>query len=291
MAIGAMTVFMNMGWETYGGAGIVFISLVYAAIGLTLTNVFATKGLSIPAGVCATFVVCVTPLAIYGLQQWLGVWPDDSVYRDYHHSIKWHWLYIELATLAVGAIVFWKYKYPFLIMPLAIASWYVAVDFTVMLSGGGYNWDLRQLVSMYTGLFMLALAFWVDIRFRQTGDYAFWLYLVGVIAFWGGLSLQDSANELSKLIYFCINLVMIGVGVLLVRRVFVIFGALGSCLYIGHLAYDVFSESWLFPVVLTGVGLGFVYLGGLWQKHEAAITQKSRAWLPAALREMLEARA
>lgn len=290
IAIGAMTLFMNLGWESFGGAGILSISALYAAIGLKITNIFSAKNLVIPAGICATFVVCLTPLAIYGLQQWLGIWPDDSVYKDYHRYVKWHWLYMELGTLAVGTIVAWRYKFPFLIMPIAVTLWYMTMDITAMISGGDITWELRKLVSLYTGLLMIALAFWVDIRSYRKADYAFWIYIFGVIAFWGGLSSQHSDSELSKFMYFCINLLMIGVGVLLVRRVFVIFGALGSCGYLGYLAFDVFQDSWLFPIALTVIGLGIVCLGVLWQKHEQSITQKSRSLLPVPLRDLLEAK-
>ncbi|MFC0446281.1 DUF2157 domain-containing protein [Pseudidiomarina halophila] len=290
IAIGAMTVFMNLGWESFGGPGIVAISIVYAVIGLKVTNSFAAKNLVIPAGICAAFVVCLTPLAIYGFQQWLGVWPDESVYRDYHRYIKWHWLYMELGTLAVGIIIGWKYKYPFLIMPIAVTLWYMTMDITAMISGGDADWELRKLVSLYLGLLMIGLAFWVDIRSHKKADYAFWIYIFGVIAFWGGLSLQYSDSELSKFIYFCINLIMIGVGALLIRRVFVVFGAIGSACYLGYLAFDVFEDSWLFPIALTAVGLGIIYLGILWQKHEKTITKKSRSLLPAPFRELLEAK-
>ena len=285
-----MTLFMNLGWESFGGAGILFVSLLYAAVGLKITNSFAAKQLVIPAGICATFVVCLTPLAIYGLQQWLGVWPDESVYQDYHRYIKWHWLYMELGTLAVGAIVAWRYKYPFLIMPIAVTLWYMTMDIAAMVSGGDLTWGLRQLVSMHTGMLMIALAFWVDVRSVHKADYAFWIYIFGVMAFWGGLSSQSSDSELSKFFYFCINLSMIGIGVLLVRRVFVIFGALGGCGYLGYLASNVFQDSWLFPIALTAIGLGIIYLGIFWQKHEKAITQKARSLLPGALRALLDAR-
>lgn len=287
IAIGAMTLFMNLGWESFGGNGIVFITLFYAFCGLKLTNIFNTKELYIPAGICGTFVIALTPLAVYGLQHALGVWPDDSVYREYHRYIKWHWLYMELSTLAVGAIMAWKYKYPFLIMPIAVTLWYLSMDIAVMMSADEYSWELRKLVSMYSGLLMIALAFWLDIRARNKADYSFWLYLFGVIAFWGGMSLQYSDSELSKFIYFTINLLMILVGVLLVRRVFVIFGAIGCTGYIGHLAADIFKESWLFPITLTLLGLLVIYLGTLWQKNELKITTKARSFLPQTLRELL----
>lgn len=290
IAIGAMTLFMNLGWESFGGVGIVCICLLYGAIGLKLTNIFSSKGLSIPAGICGTFVISLTPLLVYGLQNALGVWPDGSIYRDYHRYIKWHWLYMELSTLAVGALLAWKYKYPFLMMPIAVTLWYLSMDITAMISGGDTDWELRKLVSMYSGLFMIAFALWLDIRSRNQADYAFWLYLFGVIAFWGGLSLQYSDSELSKFIYFCINLFMVIVGVTLVRRVFVVFGAIGGVGYLGHLASDVFKDSWLFPITLTLLGLLVIYFGVLWQKNERVITTKARSYLPQSLRELLESK-
>lgn len=181
----------------------------------------------------------------------------------------------------------WKYKYPFLIMPIAVTLWYLTMDIAVMISGGEHSWELRKLVSMYGGLIMIALAFWVDIKARNKADYSFWLYLFGVMAFWGAMSLQYSDNELSKFIYFTINLLMILVGVFLVRRVFVIFGAIGCTGYVGHLAADIFKDSWLFPVTLILLGLLVIYLGILWQKNEVSITIKARSFLPQALRELL----
>ena len=290
IAIGAMTLFMNLGWESFGGTGIVFISLFYALVGLKLTNIFQSKGLAIPAGICGTFVIALTPLAVYGAQHAFGVWPDDSVYREYHRYIQWHWLYMELSTLAVGIIIAWKYKYPFLIMPIAFTLWYLTMDIAVVIDAGDHSWELRKLVSIYTGLLMIALAFWVDIRSHHKADYSFWIYLFGVIAFWGGMSLHHSDSELSKLLYFTINLLMIFAGILVARRVFVIFGAIGCTGYIMYLAADVFKNSWVFPISLTFIGLLIVYLGVLWQKNEIAITSKTRRFLPKSLRELFESK-
>lgn len=290
IAIGAMTLFMNLGWESFGGWGIVLIGLVYSLIGLALTHHFKRYGYAVPAGICATFVTCLTPLIVYGLQHAMGWWPDDSQYQDYHRYIKWHWLYMELATLVVAIILARIYRYPFLVMPIAVTLWYLTMDITVMLNGEWPSFELRALVSMYLGALMMGLAFWVDIRSRQGPDYAFWLYLFAVIAFWGGMTAQHSDNELSKFIYFSINLLMIIVGVALVRRVFVIFGALGSCFYLGHLANNVFADSWLFPITLSIIGSIIIYLGIVWQKNEQHITSVVRGWLPLPLQQLLESK-
>lgn len=290
IAIGAMTLFMNLGWESFGGWGIFFISLAYAGVGLKLTNHFKNNGHAIPAGICATFVVALTPLAIYGLQQALGLWPDDTTYNEYHRFIKWHWIYLELGTLAVGTVVAWKYKYPFLIMPIAVTLWYMSMDITAMISGGDLTWELRKLVSMYSGLLMIGLAFWVDVRSIKTADYSFWIYILGVMAFWSGLSAQNSDSELSKFIYFTINMFMIGAGVLLLRRVFVIFGGLGCFGYLEHLSSRVFEDSWLFPIALTAIGLSIIYIGVIWQKNETTITEKARGFLPLKIKELLDSK-
>lgn len=290
IAIGAMSLFMNLGWELYGGWGIFFLCVCYAVLGLSLTHWFADKGFSIPAGICATFVIFLTPLAIYGLQKGMGWWPDGTVFQEYNYYIKWHWIFMELGTLAVGIILAWIYRYPFMIMPIALTLWYMSMDLTSMISGGTYTFELSAMISMYFGLITVLIAFWVDVRSSQSADYAFWLYIFGVIAFWGGLTSQHSDNELSKFIYFCINLGMILTGVILNRKVFVVFGALGSCFYIGYLAFQVFKDSYLFPIVLTVIGLAIIYLGILWQKHEASLTLKIRSILPKPLQELLQAR-
>ena len=290
IAIGAMTLFMNLGWESFGGWGIFFISLAYAGAGLKLAGNFQKKGHTVPAGICAAFVVVLTPLAIYGLQQAMGWWPDDSSYREYHRYIKWHWIYMELGTLAVGAVIAWIYRYPFLQMPIAATLWYMSMDIAAMLAGGRPNFELRALVSMYFGLAMTLFAFWVDIRSVKFGDYAFWLYLFGVMAFWGGMTSQHSDSELSKFIYFAVNLLLIGIGAVIVRKVFVVFGAIGCSLYLGHLANAVFKDSWLFPITLTAIGLGIIYLGILWQKNEENITRRMQSYLPLPLRELLAER-
>jgi len=291
LAIGAMTLFMGLSWEFYGQGAVFLLSVSYSILGLALAHRFRNKGLDVPAGICATFTICLTPLTIYALQKMMGWWPEDgSQYYQYHYYIKWNWLFMEFGTLIVGIILAWIYRYAFMIMPIAVTLWYMSMDVTSMILGGPYDFELASMVSMYFGIVTVLIAFWVDIRSVNSKDYAFWLYIFGVMAFWGGLSSQDSDSEVAKFIYMCINLVMILIGVILNRKVFVLFGAFGICGYLGHLAYRVFEYSYLFPITLTLMGLGIIYLGVLWQKNEAALTRRLRGLLPRPLQDLLEAR-
>lgn len=288
-AIGAMSLFMTLGWERFGGWGLFFIALVYAVAGLWLTEFLLNRNkLLIPAGISAAFVVALTPLAVYGLQVALGWWEVGLVYREYHRLIDGRWMFMELATLAVGGLLLWRYHLPFLVMPIAVTLWYMSMDLTPFLfNNEDLNWDLRKTVSLWFGLLMLVLAVWVDRLTRQDKDFAFWLYMVGVLAFWGGLSMMNSDSELSKFMYLCINLLMIVVGGMLSRRVFTVFGALGAAGYVGYLAYDVFKDSMLFPFVLTIIGLGVILLGIYWQRNEARINGYLRGLMPQTMQNRL----
>jgi hypothetical protein len=292
IAIGAMSLFMTLGWERFGGWGLLFIALAYAGAGLWLTEYFLNRSrLPIPAGITATFVVVLTPLAVYGLQAALGWWAEGKGFREYHTLIDWRWMFMEFATLASGTVMLWRYRLPFLVMPVAVTLWYMSMDLTPFLFGDAdLTWELRKFVSLWFGLLIVLLAFWVDIRTRHDKDYAFWLYLFGVAAFWGGLSMMHSDSELNKFIYLCLNLAMIAVGAMLSRRVFTVFGGLGAAGYLGHLAYDVFKDSMLFPFVLTILGLAVIYLGILWQRHEEKISGELRRLLPVPLRDLIERR-
>ena len=152
------------------------------------------------------------------------------------------------------------------------------------------NWEIRKFVSLWFGLAMVLLAFWVDVRSRRSRDYAFWLYLFGVITFWGGLSSMDSSSELGKLAYCGINLAMILIGAILGRRVFAVFGGLGIAGYLGDISYRLFKDSLVFPFALSLIGLGIIWLGVIWQRREAEWSARLSGYLPAALRELIEAR-
>ncbi len=294
IAIGALSLFMNLGWEQFGGWGIVSICCLYAVAGLLLTHFFQNRKHLIPAGICAAFVVVLVPLGIYGFQQAMGWWPDQSVYRDYHRTIQFLWIYMELGTLLAGTLMIWKYRYPFLLMPVAVTLWYMSMDITELFLGPEFSFRERGEVTMWFGLVMTLLAFWVDVCSRsqllQGRDYGFWLYIFGVLTFWGGMTSQESNTELGKFLYFCVNIVLIGIGAIVVQRVFVVFGVLGCCGYLGHLSYDVFKDSWVFPVALTVIGLAVIVLGIYWQKHEEVITWRLRSILPQSVRDMLESR-
>ncbi len=290
IAISAMSLFVTLAWDSWSGLPMLVVALGYAVIGIALTHYFLyRRQLEIPAGLTITFAVAMTPLAIYSLQHMLGFWSGDYTVAEYHRYIDWRWLFMELGTLIAAAVALWLYRLPFLLMIVAVTLWYLQMDLVPFLFNDlDHTWELRKLTSVVAGTVYMLLAFWIDIRSGRKRDYAFWLYLVGVVTFWGGLTAMDSDSELGKFLYFCVNLLLLLFGALLVRRVFAVFASIGIALYFYHLADRVFQQSLLFPVALAALGLAIIFAGLYWQRHEQRIQTAVLKCLPGKLAELIQ---
>jgi hypothetical protein len=295
IVIGAMGWFMTTAWEQLGGLGLSAIALAYAAaFVLTGRTLWDREHLIVPGGLLFTMAVCMTPLVVYGLERALGIWPqgDPGVYRGYHEWVKGSWLLMELATIVAGAVALRLRRFPFLTAPIAFSLWYMSMDLTPILFGkSDFTWEQRQWVSAWFGLAMLLVAYLVDLRDRAQEDLAFWGYVFGLMAFWGGLSSMEGGSELAKLTYCLINVGLIGLSVLLRQRVFAVFGAFGVLGYLGYLSYRVFQDSVVFPFVLSAIGILVIYLGVIYQRNGGAIEAFAQAHLPVAVRNLVPVRA
>jgi hypothetical protein len=299
VAIGAMTLFMTLGFQAMGPAGLLLISAAYFYACLKVADHLVRQSLPVPAGILATLAICLVPLAVWSLQSVLGLWPvapaggaTDS-YTGYHRFVNWRWMTLEFTTLAAGVAMLWRYRLPFMVMPLAVTVWYMSMDVAhALMQPTGWDWQFTRDVSLVFGLGTCAVAAWVDVRSRRSNamewqqDFAFWLYLFGAIMFWVGLSVRDAHSEWSKLGYAGINLVLVLLGAAIGRRIFTILGALGVAGYLGYLSHQLFKDSLLFPFALTLLGLGVVYLGVWWQRNQVRIQNQLQAFLPAALRQI-----
>ena len=233
--------------------------------------------------------VCMTPLAIYGLQRWTGFWiqGNPGTYRDYYVWIKGSWFLMELGTIIAGLIALRFVRFPFLTAPIAFSLYFMSMDLTPLIFGKNeFNWNQRLLVSMWFGIACIVVAYLVDIRIRRRdGDFAFWLYLFGLMAFWFGITFMGNGSEFQKFIYCLINLGLMLLSVVLGRKVFMVFGVIGVFGYLSHLAYSVFKDSLLFPFALTALGISIIYLGVLYQRQSRNLERLFEGLLPQGVRQ------
>lgn len=144
----------------------------------------------------------------------------------------------------------------------------------------------REIVSIWFGLALLVAAFIVDRRFKE--DYAFWGYLFGMMALWGGMAARlPDHGEIGFALFCLFNIGFMLVAVVLQRPVIMVFGAIGCMIYLGHLAYDTFKDSLLFPIAVSLVGVLVIIAGILYQRNRAAIEGGLMRAIPDAMKRLL----
>ena len=176
---------------------------------------------------------------------------------------------------------------------MVVASWYTSLEFAPLLFGREDLDESRQLlVSVVFGACVLVVAYLLDRPSRK--DYAFWLYLMGLAAFWGGLTLMDSVGPWSRLGYFVVNLVLIAISSLLDRRAFAVFGCL--CNIFRAMAFSkflsafrLFKGSLFLPLALTVIGAGVIVGAVAYQRNRARMDACIVGALPDGLRGLLPA--
>ena len=292
IVIGAMGLFSTLAFSTWGGWGLASTAVVYALLFAILGHSLWQRQIKTPGGLCIVVAVTMAPLFVFGVQDALGWWThrDPGDYRDFYRWIKASWLPMEVATITAGLIALSFFRFPFLVAPIAVALWFMSMDLVPWVFGEEWDsWEQRRVVSLWFGLGMLGLAWWVDVKARD--DLAFWLHLFGLMAFWGGLSLTESDSELAKAIYCLINIVLLAAAIFFQRRAYAVFGAIGVAIYLQHLADQVFQDSLLYPFALSLVGLLLLSAGLFFYRHQTAIEGALSDHLPRSLQRLRPAHA
>jgi len=288
IVLGAMGLFSTTAFGLWGDKALLVTSAAYA-VAFTIAGAYLWKvrGLRTPGGLLVTCAVGMAPLFIFALQSLYGHSPIDAagVYKDFYVWIKSSWLPMEVGTIVAALLALVFFPFPFLVMIVSFALWFMSMDLTPWLMNmETFTWEQRANVSMLFGLVMLALAWLVDLRRWRGGDFAFWLHLFGLMAFWGGLTSQHSGDEFGRAIYCAINVGLVFLALFLMRRAYAVFGGIGITLYLGHLADEVFKDSILFPFALSGIGILFIAAGLLFHRYGRAISETLGELLPAHLK-------
>lgn len=274
----AMAIFMALVTAEYRAPALVATSVVYGAAFIGLgRHLFFNKNLTVPGGLMFTLAVSLTPVLLFGIMSLNGITSLNSSTE----------LVIEFATVAAALVALTFVRFPFLTMPLFAALWFMSMTVTGMVGNhGSFFWGNDQLVvSMIFGAVISAISFAVDRR--TTEDFSFWGYLFGVSSFWLSFTFLDKGGELGMLGYFAVNVFLMLVSVLLQRRIFLATGALGATGYLMYLSYDIFQNSMAFPIVLSLIGIGVIFLGISYHKNKDRVDAAILSWLPSGLRRSL----
>ncbi len=290
IVMSAMGLFSTLAFSQMGGWALTITAAVYAVLFLLAGNhLWNARNLRTPGGLLIAVAVAMAPLAVYGIQDALNLWGSfgkPGTTHDFYVWIKGSWVFMELAAIAAAIAALWFYRFPFIVLIAGIALWFLSMDVVPWITGSRYgNWETARQVSILFGLGMLIVAFAVNI-WQRSGDFAFWLYLFGVLTFWGGITAASDGTAVQKALYCAMNIGFLFLAVYLGRRVFAVFGTIGIAIYLGDLADKVFKNSMLFPFVLSLIGIGVIVAGLWYYRRQAAISTWFDGILPEPLRRL-----
>jgi len=290
VVISAMGLFSTLAFSQMGGPALTATALAYAALFAWAGNYLWTeKQLRTPGGLLIAVAVSMAPLAVYGVQDAYGAWTEfgrPASMRDFYQWIKGSFVFMELATIAAAIVALRFYRFPFIVFIMAVALWFLSMDVVPWIAGkDSGNWELSRKVSVWFGLGILVAAVMVNLR-QRGGDFAFWLYLFGVLTFWGGITASSGGTALDKALYCALNVGFLVLSAALSRRVFAVFGTIGIAIYLGDLADKLFKDSILFPFALSLIGVGIIALGLLYNRRQHEIGAWIEARLPEPLRRL-----
>lgn len=265
LMISACAWFLGDKWEALGSPGVFVTVLVYMLVAVGLGRFLRARGYVVGGGLLITVAVCLVPLLTYVIEDVLGLWPGErpGEYREYYPRVHGSWIVMELATMAAALVALRYVPFGFLTAPLAYSFWFFSMDVAEWAFGQTLSRNERCWTSVLVGALTVLVGYGLERTYRRpdvprTEDFAFWCYLFGLLAFWCGLTFMDGGSEFSRAVYALVNVGLIAMGVRLRRAVFVVFGVIGVHIYLGHLAYEVFKDSALFPFALAGLGLSVI---------------------------------
>ena len=287
IVISAMGLFSTVAFSQLGGRALTACAIAYAvAFTVAGHHLWYRKNLRVPGGLLIAIAVSMAPLAVYGVQAELGWWGrfgKPGTVHDFYIWIKGSWIFMEIAAVIAGVAALRFFRAPFIVSIIAVALWFMSMDLTPWIfNTSHFDWEMRRIVSIWFGLGILSVAWIVDYT-SESRDFGFWLHLFGLLAFWGGITATDGATELGKAIYCLMNVGLLVTAVIIVRRVYAVFGAIGITMYLGHLADVVFKSSLLFPFALSLIGVAVVAAGLAYHRKQRVIAEWLAANLPPAV--------
>jgi hypothetical protein len=296
--LGALVIISSMTWfatAAFSDANpwiLLTTGAVYFAL-FTAAGVIFRRRLpsEIPAMLMLTVAVFMVPLTVYAFQRLLGVtqWDSPSSYYDFYVWIDKGWFWMEVTTAVTAAVYLAVFRFELLTFPLSFVLWFMSMDLAPALFGRSIDWEERRAVSIVVGLGILLVSYVLDLV-RNRRDYSFWLYLFGLMAFWGGISTGWTDQLGLKILYCLLNLGLIAIAVLFRRAVFLVFGSVGVYLFLYDLSTNVFRNSLAFPLYLSLVGAAILVGAIVLLKQQGRIDGYLERVVPAPLKALIPRR-
>jgi hypothetical protein len=267
LVIGAHAWWSTKGYEAMGIGIVLALTLLWQAGFLAAAEWAKRAGYGLIESGFAAIVAFYTPLTIYSIERLLGARFDHDDFADFYPWISGGWVFMELGAIAVAAALMYRYRRPFLTLPLTLFTGFLLMDATVRIVGND-GWDDEGTIKkvVLAGGIMLGLVA-AALDYRGWRRFAFWPHATSIWLVAWGLPLCTGAHTRSLFAVAAIDLV---VGVWLARIVYLASGGI-----IGWIALSMSAHGAAFPFILMAGGLLFI-VTAIWL---ARADSPLRSWL------------
>ncbi len=276
----ALAWFLFERWKILGPGGVLGVALLYAAAFAAVGMLLRGRGFDVAGGLALVLSVAMTPVWTWAILRLTGEIPDpaawDNALSRYEPYIASRLMILDLATIGVALVALRRVRFSVLAAPVAAALIALLLHLGQALGDPRLTWYVGPYYQCVVACAILAIAYAVERR-QADEDYAFWLYLGGVVMLlvayvqvWPHIGRWRHALPL-------VAAALVTASLYLRRRTLLVAGGIAAFGYLGYLAFDVFRRVVALPITLATLGL-LVIVSTVWMQRRfpALVARVSR---------------
>jgi len=266
----ALAWFLLERWKDLGPFGVLVVALVYAAAFAGVGTLLRRRGFDVAGGLAIVLAVAMTPVWAWAILRLMGQMPDPAIYTDPRSRdgryMAWRFMVLELATIGVALVAIRRVTFSVLGAPIAVALVALLLHLGQALGDPRLAWYTGPYYACVVACAMIAIGYAVERRQPPREDYAFWVYLAGLVmllvayvSVWSYIGRWRHALPL-------VAVALVTASLYLRRRTFLVAGGVAAFGYLGYLAFDVFQKVVALPIALATLGL-LVIVSTVWMQR------------------------
>jgi hypothetical protein len=266
----ALAWFLFERWKVLGPFGVLVVALLYAAAFAGVGTLLRRRGFDVAGGLAIVLAVAMTPVWAWAILRLTGEIPDSAIYTDplsrYEPYMATRLIVLDLATIGVALVALRRVSFSVLGAPIAVALVALLLHLGQALGDPRLSWYIGPYYECVVACAMIALAYAVERRQPPDEDYAFWVYLAGLVmlfvAYVGVWSYIGRWRHALPLV----AVALVTASLYLRRRTLLVAGGIAAFGYLGYLAFDVFRRVVALPIALATLGL-LVIVSTVWMQR------------------------
>jgi hypothetical protein len=270
LVVFALLWFLVERWKELGPFGILVVALLYAAAFAGVGTLLRRRGFDIAGGLSIVLAVAMTPVWVWAILRLTGEIPERGNWGDalsrYAPYLASRYIVLDLATIGVALAALRRVNFSVLGAPIAVALVALLLHLGQALGDPRLSWYIGPYYTCVVACAMIAIGYAAERRQPPGEDYAFWVYLAGLVTlFVGYFEVWPYIGRWRHALPL-VAAALVTASLYLRRRTLLVAGGVVAFGYLGYLAFDVFRRVVALPITLATLGL-LVIVSTVWMQR------------------------